>query len=131
MSRRAHAHILTHHAHSISNLAHLGASGLGIGLGGTEQTKDFPAIVVHAGQSRDHLPGDADRAQVIGMTELPSPAGVEDLADLLVAAPVGLLAVHAAVGGGLASCERKQWRGGNREGESGLSSSHHPSCSAE
>lgn len=89
----------THHAHSISNLAHHGASGLSIRLGGTEQTKDFPAIVVHAGKARDHLRRHADCAEVVGMAELPSPAGVEDLADLFVAAPVGLLAVHAAVGG--------------------------------
>ena len=52
------------------------------------------------------------------MAELPSPAGVEDLADLLVAAPVGLLAVHAAVGGGFASCERGNEGGrGKSEGE--------------
>ena len=74
----------TYHAHPLGNLAHHGASGLGIGLGGTEQTKDFPAIAVHARQARDHLLRHADRAHVIGMAELAGPAGVEDFANLLV-----------------------------------------------
>ena len=93
----------TYHAHSISNLAHHGASGLGVGLGGAKQTKDLPAISRHDGQSRDHLLRHADRVRVIGVAELPSLARVENLADLLVASPIGLLAFDAAVSDGLAS----------------------------
>ena len=111
------------HAHSTSKIEHHGASGLGVGLGGAEQTKDFPAFVRRAGQTRDHLLRHTDRACVIGVAELPSPARVEDLADLLVTGPVGLLAFDAAVGGGLASCGETK---GRKQGVRG----HYMSCTA-